>query len=1055
MMKTYFSPLFLFFCLVLLHPVQAQWQQIALPKGLPANNFVHHQGYYFINYRSNIFRSTDGVQWHTVASPDMDIQNFSSLQLFSDGTRLYANLFHFTNDHGLYASEDNGETWTLTNVTLNVPSGKFVATADALYAYTPGFSMASKSVDHGATWQTILSESSAINGLDVHDSTIVVLTALHLVRSSDGGATWTEVSNVIKGTSGGGQFTVWAPVHYAGDGVWFTQNVFARSTDDGLTWEQIPLPAGYVYPTRIAGFQGKIWMTNNQFDTETFVSTDKGLNWIPDLLPGTENQLLGVGDTLFAAGFSGCFYSLDNGENWNTANKGDLTQFDAPTGVQSGRFFTSGNRLFAAGDAGNDIYYTENDGEDWHYVKARNEGRFLVKGDTVLAEPNQLSYDGGLHYSLFPDPMMNEFALADDAIWGLKGDDGVYRSTDGGQNWVKVNFPGTPDFSASIAWAKQGIWVADYSGVHVSFDDGANWQLMEEGLDDLIDPNSPRILGRGEQLFLQTHLQLYYFENGRWNPSGFSDKKFSLSSSGRLEIFENGKAVIFDYFPQTILYLTQDGGKNWAKIQSDFLFADPWVVVATDENMYALAGDTNAPSFLFYFKRNFAQIQLSSISGKIFDDQNANEVYDPGEPPLKNAPLYLVNSRITMRTDSAGVFNLLAETTGGDTLYPALYSQYYFSVPQSHPVSASGGTFDFAVQVNPGVQDINLTATNVNVFRPGFHTNIVLTVDNPGTVAVAPEVHFPLPDSLVFQNALPAPVALVNNEVIWNLPLLEPLAQTDIHLNVYTKQEAPLGIYLTMTAEARPVDSDLTPLDNRSTIRDLIVGSFDPNDKQCNPEFISPDMALAGERVEYTVRFQNTGNYAASFVYVRDTLSANLDASTAEPLSASHPYRFIRHNGNVLEVFFENIQLPDSTSDNEGSHGFIKFAVRTRPGLAIGETVENRAGIYFDFNPPVMTNTVVTTVKTTGLPVEPATPPLSIMPNPAGDVAVVSLETAGAPVTRFLVADIFGRVVQNVPGDNGRGVVDVKNLPAGVYYVSAYSDARVLVTGKLVVQRLK
>ena len=156
-MKTYFNPLFLFFCLFFLHPVQAQWQQIALPKGLPTNNFVHHQGHYFINYRSNVFRSADGFHWYTVASPDMDIQNFSSLQLFSDGTRLYANLFHFTNDHGLYASEDNGDTWTLVNTMLTVPGGKIVAAAEALYAYTPDFSLVSKSVDHGVTWQTIFS----------------------------------------------------------------------------------------------------------------------------------------------------------------------------------------------------------------------------------------------------------------------------------------------------------------------------------------------------------------------------------------------------------------------------------------------------------------------------------------------------------------------------------------------------------------------------------------------------------------------------------------------------------------------------------------------------------------------------------------------------------------------------------------------------------------------------------------------------------------------------------------------------------------------------------
>lgn len=1048
-MKTYFSPLLLFFCLFLLHPVQAQWQQFALPRGLPANSFVHHQGRYFINYQTHIFRSDDGVHWQNITSPIANPPLTNYFQLASDGTRLYASLLY--NDNVLFFSSDNGATWTQTNLPgLNM---RLVAAKDALYAYVPGGSNVFKSTNQGATWPVIYSGTGVINSLEAHDSTIVLLNSLNLMRSSNGGATWAEVSNIIKGTSGG---TVWAPVQYAGDGIWFTQNVFARSTDDGLTWDQMPLPPGYEYPSRIAGYQGTIWMANDQFGMATFVSHDYGLTWISDLLPGAENQLLGVGDTLFAAGNAGCFYSVDQGENWLGANKGDVFNFEGPSGIYTDRFFSSGNRLFVAGDAGFDIFYTDNDGEDWHFVKARNEGRFWTKGDTVVAAPNQLSYDGGLHYTTFPDPGMNEFALADDAIWGVKFDDGIYRSTNGGQNWVKVNTPGVPGLGTSIAYAKQGIWVADGTDVYATFDNGANWQTMHEGLIEPAEFYTSRVSGKGSQVFLQSHLQLYFFENGRWNPSGFGDKKFSWPTTAALEVFENGKAVLFNYFPETILYLTQDGGKNWAQIQSDFLFADPWHVFATGESMYALAGDSSkSNSFLFYFKRNFAEIQLSAISGKVFDDQNANEAYDPGEPPLKNAPLYLANARITTRTDSLGVFNLLAETTGGDTLYPALYSQYYFSVPQSHPVGAGGGVFDFAVQVNPGAQDITLTATNVNVFRPGFHTNIVLTVYNRGTVAVAPEVHLPLQDSLVFQNALPAPAMLVNNEVIWNLPLLEPLAQTDIHLNVYTKQEAPLGIYLTMTAEARPVIGDLTPPDNRSTIRSLTVGSFDPNDKQCDPVFISPDMAVAGERVEYTVRFQNTGNYPANFVYVRDTLSSNLDAATAEPLSASHPYHFIRHDGNILEVFFENIQLPDSTTDNEGSHGFVKFAVRTRPGLNIGETVENRAGIYFDFNPPVITNTAVTTVKTTGISETQATVSLAITPNPANDVAVVELKTAGVPVSRFIVSDMIGRMVQMVPANGGRGVVDVKSLPAGLYFVYAWAEGKVLAAGKLVAHRSK
>ncbi len=54
--------------------------------------------------------------------------------------------------------------------------------------------------------------------------------------------------------------------------------------------------------------------------------------------------------------------------------------------------------------------------------------------------------------------------------------------------------------------------------------------------------------------------------------------------------------------------------------------------------------------------------------------------------------------------------------------------------------------------------------------------------------------------------------------------------------------------------------------------------------------------------------------------------------------------------------------MPDSTTNEVESHGFIKFKVNQIPNLAEGIVLENNAGIYFDFNDPIITNTTQHTI---------------------------------------------------------------------------------------------
>jgi len=136
--------------------------------------------------------------------------------------------------------------------------------------------------------------------------------------------------------------------------------------------------------------------------------------------------------------------------------------------------------------------------------------------------------------------------------------------------------------------------------------------------------------------------------------------------------------------------------------------------------------------------------------------------------------------------------------------------------------------------------------------------------------------------------------------------------------------------------------------------------AYDPNDKLVSPE--RPDsLALLGERIDYTIRFQNTGNDYALGVVVRDTFSSDLDMRTFQFLDTSHPdllqIEFDPEDNHNVAFRFDNIYLPDSTTNEQGSHGFIMYSIKPFDDLDENTVINNTAHIYFDFNPAIVTNT--------------------------------------------------------------------------------------------------
>jgi hypothetical protein len=228
-----------------------------------------------------------------------------------------------------------------------------------------------------------------------------------------------------------------------------------------------------------------------------------------------------------------------------------------------------------------------------------------------------------------------------------------------------------------------------------------------------------------------------------------------------------------------------------------------------------------------------------------------------------------------------------------------------------------------------------------------------------------------------------------------------------------------------------------------------VTSSYDPNDKAVTPAGAGLDKNVPVDGLlRYRIRFENEGSDIAYKVVVLDTLDANLDIATFRVQGYSHPMTHtIRRaeDGRAIARFeFANIRLPYKAQDSLRSQGQFSFTIRPKAAAGVGTRITNTAHIYFDINPAIVTNTVLSTLSVDAV-LEPTAMAanlvsganLRLSPNPAS--SVLSVRVSGQP-TNFVpsihITDAAGRVViakALMEGNN----FSINDLPAGIYMLEA------------------
>jgi Leucine-rich repeat (LRR) protein len=382
---------------------------------------------------------------------------------------------------------------------------------------------------------------------------------------------------------------------------------------------------------------------------------------------------------------------------------------------------------------------------------------------------------------------------------------------------------------------------------------------------------------------------------------------------------------------------------------------------------------------------------------------------------------------------------------GTHNIMPQFENPTYFtasptSATVTFPATTSPFIQNFCITPNGVHHDLEVIVIPVNVARPGFDAAYKIKYKNKGNQTENATLSFNYNDAILdYVSSSVSPATQGLGTLSWSIGTLTPFKTGEIivTLNVNSPTETPpvnAGNLLSYTATVIGSTTDETPDDNSSALSQVVVNSFDPNDKTClEGSVINPSMI--GKYVHYKIRFENTGTFAAQNIVLKDMIdTTKFDVSTLQITDASHSCVTRITNPNKVEFIFENINLPFDDANNDG---YVVFKIKTKPTLTVGSTISNSANIYFDYNFPIVTNTATSTFSVLQNDTFVFDNYFTIYPNPVAEI--LNLKTKQeTQIYTVTIYNTTGQQVQTIT--NPSNAIDVASLKTGNYLVKVVTD---------------
>lgn len=959
---------------------------------------------------TTLLKSTNKGRTWTIASPFQNIDQLKAIKANSDfvlaagiqdlfrydranpsaAPELILHTSNISLGYGISIAEDNNVFWVNNNDTLLTSSNS------------------------GTTWEVVHIFSNTIKNIAVHNNTLLISTSDGLSRSLDGGITWTLIQPQSTGHRTIWNGNQWITFTYTG-------SVFDASNDNGITWQNISsIPAHYGGISNIDSKDNILLFCNWG---NIFKSVDNGQTWekanaglTGGSIPSTEINLQKQGNLLVKADY----YSANPDSSW----------------------------IRPVFDNNNQVHWSESVYHNGHYFIVDNYNGYIYRNTSDL-----------YHWEVLPEPPSPTIAKrhlisANEKLFRIDYNitgvgHTIFLSTDNGSSWASTGgLPGAYSFDATY-FGYKGRLYRHRSVIPFQYtEDGTNWINAATNLDALL----PNGIGLINFVCTENRIIAYNSSGLAWSDDDgvtFFPYTHPLPGAGisdavqRKPVVAEGEyLVVLDNLYQ--VHYTYGTNNVWTTITDNL----------NDQNNNPVGNIALLDGQLFawtqvnkLYKRALADLNLVQLSGMVYQDNNNNGQKDPTESPLEGIVVNAGSDGFAT-TNADGTYIIHTELTN-DTLRVHKKTPWWVTTPNYYLVNQTESNRDFGIYLPQNVTDFAIDQTQYGIFRPGFDSYLRITANNHGMTETASTIRFVPHAPLQYLSANHQPDAISGDTLIWNTPIMAPLTGAYVvDITLYLPPDVLINTGVSSWASITTAATDIYSADNTHHFSDLVVGSFDPNDKRVTPHNgITPEQVAAGEWLTYTIRFQNTGNYPADFVRIADTLEVDyLDLSTFEVLATSHPYQLTLKDRGVVSFLFDPINLPPASWDELGSHGFAKYRIKPKKSLLLGDQVRNTAFIYFDYNPAIITNTTQTEVY---LPVSTQQRPdmqnLLLTPNPTtGKISILLPEFAEGPI---LIYSSNGTLIsrQNISGNMVD--VDLSIYANGFYQIVLQAKNGITYTG--------
>ena len=467
-------------------------------------------------------------------------------------------------------------------------------------------------------------------------------------------------------------------------------------------------------------------------------------------------------------------------------------------------------------------------------------------------------------------------------------------------------------------------------------------------------------------------------------------------------------------------------------------------------------------------------INCGSITGIVYADSNNDCMFNGSDIPLQNIQLHLSNGALAF-TNLSGNYIFNNVPYGSHTIsqsFPAYIFANACTQPTSvtlSPASANLTNIDFKDSTISQV-DLDLWMYSTRYVPGGPDAWIKLFPSNYSANTVNAVISFVLNDSLIYNYANPTPTNITStpngDSLTWIMALppgyISPYLSWNnppVKIFINTPSSYPMGLYIQSCGSVMPIGAVDSNLSNNSyCVNKFTSTAYDPNDKTVSPQGIGSigGITSSDSVLDYVIRFQNTGSSEAMNIKILDTLSSKVNINTFEVLASSHNYMVEVFNGNILRFKFNNINLPDSNTNEPLSHGFIAYRVHQKTGNIPGDEIKNTASIYFDFNAPIVTNTTLNTIITpAAVPDLDRETSLITYPSPVADEVTILMKGSVGKEIQIDLINAIGQKMKSmhfIRASNESVSMKVSDLPEGYYMLKVSSD-KIVRTKKILIAR--